>query len=68
MILSLYVNNILLVVNDNNFVIVTKEWLSSKLDMKDIREVNYILGVKIEKDQSKKLLALSQESYIKKIL
>ena len=36
--------------------------------MKDMSEADYILGVKIKKDCSKKFLTLSQENYIKKIL
>ena len=36
--------------------------------MKEMGEATYILGVKISRDQSKKLVSLSQEQYIKKIL
>ena len=36
--------------------------------MKDVGEAAYILGVKIFRDRSRILLALSQEPYIKKIL
>ena len=36
--------------------------------MKDMGEADYILGVKIKRDRFKKLLTLSQENYIKKIL
>ena len=36
--------------------------------MKDMGEDSYILGVKILRDRSKRLLSLSQETYIKKIL
>jgi hypothetical protein len=36
--------------------------------MKYMGEVAYILGVKIKKDRSKKMLALSQEHYIRKEL
>ena len=36
--------------------------------MKDMGEVDYILGVKILRDCSKKLLGLSQQTYIKKVL
>jgi hypothetical protein len=36
--------------------------------MKDMGEAAYILGVKIEGDRSKKMLALSQEHYIRKVL
>lgn len=50
------------------FVVIVKDWLSSNFKMKDMDKATYILGVKIHKDYSKVLLALSQESYIKKIL
>ena len=36
--------------------------------MKDLGEANYIIEIKILRDQKKKLLALSQASYIDKIL
>ena len=68
MILFLYVDNILLAGNDKGLVITIKEWLSSNFEMKDMGEAAYILGVKIERDRSKKPLAMSQESYIIKIL
>ena len=45
-----------------------KRWLSTHFDMQDMGEANYILGVKIKRDRSKKILALSQENYIQKIL
>jgi len=67
-ILSLYVDDILLASNNKEYVQIIKEWLSSNFDMKDMGEAAYILGVKIERDRSKKMLALSQEHYIKKVL
>ena len=67
-ILSLYVDDILLAANSKEFVKTIKDWLYSNFDMKDVGKVAYILGVKIFKDRSRKLLALSQEPYIKKIL
>jgi hypothetical protein len=36
--------------------------------MKDMGETTYTLGVKIERDRSKKMLALLQEHYIRKVL
>ena len=36
--------------------------------MKDMGEASYVLGVKILRDCSKRLLGLSQETYIKKML
>ena len=45
-----------------------KRWLSSNLKMKDMGESSYVLGVKIVRDRAKRLLGLSQETYIKRIL
>ncbi|KAK9108126.1 hypothetical protein Syun_024137 [Stephania yunnanensis] len=67
-ILSLYVDDILLAGNNEEYLITIKRWLSSNFEMKDMGEAAYILGVKIKRDRSKKMLALSQEPYIKKIL
>lgn len=46
----------------------TKRWLSSNFDMKDIGKASFVLGVKIIRDRAKRLLGLSQETYIKKML
>ena len=67
-ILSLYVDDILLAGNDVEMIVATKEWLFSNFEMKDMGEVDYILGVKIFRDCSKKILGLSQQTYIKKVL
>ena len=58
-ILSLYVDDMLLFGNDIEIIIATKGWLYSKFKMKDMGEADYILGVKIPMDRSKKLLGLS---------
>jgi hypothetical protein len=49
-------------------IVATKEWLSSNFEMKDMGEADYILGVKIFRDRSRKILGLSQQTYIKKVL
>ena len=67
-ILSLYVDDILIAGNDKQLIDVTKKWLSSNFEMKDMGEASYVLGVKILRDRSKCLLGLSQETYIKKML
>ena len=43
-------------------------WLQKQLDMKDLGETNYILGIKLLRDWKNKVLALSQALYIDKIL
>ena len=45
--------------NDLEFVQTIKKWLSSAFEMKDMRETFYILGVKIRKNHSNKLVVLS---------
>ena len=54
--------------NYKKLIDVTKKWLSSNFEMKDMEKVSYVLGVKILRDRSKRLLGLSQETYIKKML
>ena len=67
-ILSLYVDDILLAGNSKEMFDTIKKWLSSNFEMKDMGEANYVLGVKIVRDRAKRLLGLSQETYIKRIL
>lgn len=68
LILSLYVDDILLAGNGMEMIITTQEWMSSIFEMKDMGEANYVLGVKILRVRSKRLLDLSQETYINRIL
>lgn len=46
-ILSIYVDDILLAGNDMEFLVTIMEWLSSHLDMNYMGYANYVLGVKI---------------------
>ena len=66
--LVLYVDDILLIGNDKQVLSGVKGWLHKQFDMKDLGEANYILGIKLIRDRKNKLLALSQASYIDKIL
>ena len=58
-ILSLYVDDILLAVNRKKMIDTAKKWLSSNFEMKDIGEASFVLGVKIVRDRAKRLLGLS---------
>ena len=58
-ILSLYVDDILLVENSKEVIDSAKKWLSSNFEMKDMGEASYVLGVKIVRDHAKRLLGLS---------
>ncbi|PKI49658.1 hypothetical protein CRG98_029903 [Punica granatum] len=45
-----------------------KEWFSANFGMKDMGGADYVLGIKILRDCLRRLLGMSQENYIKKIL
>ena len=66
--LVLYVDDILLIKNDIPALQGIKIWLSSQFSMKDLGEASYILGMRIYRDRSKRLLGLSQSTYIDTML
>src|ERR1041384_994474 len=66
--LILYVDDILLIGNDKEFLNTIKESLKSSFSMKDLSEAAYILGIKIYRDRSRRLIGLSQSTYIDKVL
>ncbi|CAM8963436.1 unnamed protein product [Rhodiola kirilowii] len=65
-ILCLYVDDILIVGSDENFVKSTKAILNSKFDMKDMGRADVILGIKITRTTDE--FVLSQSHYVDKIL
>ena len=67
-IMTLNVDDILIVGNNVEYLKNVKNWLSSNFEMKDMGNAVHILGVKISKDRSKRLFFLSQETYINKVL
>ena len=66
--LVLYVDDILLIGNDIPMLEATKSSLGKSFSMKDLGEAAYILGIKIYRDRSKRLIGLSQDTYIDKVL
>ncbi|KAJ9566323.1 hypothetical protein OSB04_002289 [Centaurea solstitialis] len=66
--LVLYVDDILLIGNDIPTLQSVKAWLSKCFQMKDLGEAAYILGIKIYRNRSRRLIGLSQSTYIDKIL
>ena len=65
--LELYVDDILLIRNDILMLDSVKQWLKNCFSMKDLGEAEYILGIKISKYWSKRLLGLRQRTYIDKV-
>ena len=66
--LILYVDDILLMGNDISMLQQAKSSLKKVFSMKDLGEAVYILGIKIYRDRSKRLIGLSQSTYIDKVL
>ena len=58
--LVLYVDDILLIGNDIFMLISIKVWLSTEFSMKDLGEASYILGIKVYRDRSKRMIGLLQ--------
>ncbi|GJX12338.1 retrotransposon protein, putative, ty1-copia subclass [Tanacetum coccineum] len=67
-ILFLYVDDILLMGNNVTMLQEVKSWLCKCFSMKDLGEATYVLGIKIIRDRSKRLIALSQSAYLEKTL
>jgi hypothetical protein len=66
--LVLYVDEILLIRNDVIMMEAVKSSLRKSFSMKDLGEVVCILGIKIYRDRSQRLIGLSQNAYIDKKL
>jgi hypothetical protein len=58
----LYVDDILLIGNDVRMLEDTKESLERCFSMKDLGEATYILGTRIYRDRSRRLIVLSQST------
>ncbi|KAL0303375.1 UNVERIFIED_CONTAM: hypothetical protein Sradi_6205600 [Sesamum radiatum] len=46
----------------------TKAWFSIKFSIKELGDASYILDIKIYRDKSRRILGITQASYIKKVL
>ena len=57
-----------LIGNDIEFLDSIKGYLNKNFSMKDLGEAAYILGIKIYKDRSRRLIRLSMSTYLDKIL
>jgi Reverse transcriptase (RNA-dependent DNA polymerase) len=66
--LVLYVDDILLIGNDILMLNSVKSSLIRVFSMEDLDEATYILGIRIFHERSKRLISLSQSTYIRKVL
>ena len=61
-------DDILLVSNDIGILHETKRFSDKKIEMKDLGDASFVLGIQIHRDRSRGILRLSQKSYIERIL
>ena len=61
-------DDILLIRNDVGMLTSVKVWLSKTFFMKDLGEATYILGIRVYRDRSKRIIGLSQSLYLEKVL
>ncbi|GJW53327.1 zinc finger, CCHC-type containing protein [Tanacetum coccineum] len=66
--LILYVDDILIMGNHIPMLQGVKSYLGKCFAMKDLREATYIIGIKIYRDKSRRLISLCQSAYIEKII
>jgi Reverse transcriptase (RNA-dependent DNA polymerase) len=66
--LVLYVDDILLIGNDILMFDFVKSSLSRIFSIKNLGETTYILSIRIFRKRSKRLIGLSQSTYIEKVL
>ena len=66
--LALYFDDILLFGNDVGLLSLVEIRLSTQFQMKDLREAQYILGIKIFWDSKNRKISLSRATYIDKLL
>ena len=66
--LILYVDDILLIGNDIEFLDSIKGDLNKSFSMKDLGKAAYILGIKIYRDRSRRLMVLSKNAHLDMIL
>jgi hypothetical protein len=64
--LILYVDDILLASSDVRLLRETKQFLSSRFDMKDLGEASYVLGIEIHRGRRNGVLGLSQKAYLER--
>ncbi len=63
-----YVDDLILVCNDQNKLLQIKGELSQKFEMKDLGELHFFLGMEVERNRDERLLRINQIKYLKVIL
>ena len=68
MLISIYVDDVILVSNDSNVLMQEKLKLSQNFEMEDQGEIHYCLGMLIKRDRDAKVLTINQKAYLESVL
>ena len=68
LIIPVYVDDFTIVGNDEPAIAEFKAQVSERYEITDLGKVRWILGMHIERDESRRLITISQEQYINNIL
>lgn len=66
--LAIYVDDLVLFTNNQETKQYFKEELHKKFKIKDLGDINYCLGIHVERDRTKGILYLDQRKYIQEVL
>ena len=66
--LVLYIDDILLMGDNVKLLTEVKNWLATQFKMKDLGNANYVVGIQILRARKNRVIALSQATYIDKVL
>jgi hypothetical protein len=64
----IYVDDLILVCNNKDKLLEVKEKLSRNIEMKDLGDLHFFLGMEVERDCAQCLLYFNQIRYLKEIL
>ena len=68
MYIALYVDDLLIFSNSLDSLATLKAQLTRQFDMKDLGEAQYVLGIQIERDRTRRILRIGQQEYIRRVI
>ncbi len=64
--IMVYVDDLILVCNNQKKLLQIKEELSQKFEMKDLGELHFFLGMEVERNRDQRILRINQIKYLKR--
>ena len=67
-IIAMWVDDLMIFAKDKVTINDVKSKLNKSFEMKDLGELEYFLGIRVNQNQTKNMIKIDQESYVEKIL